>query len=744
MSFKSWDQLNILIVANLRSGRKNDYYNLLQTSDRDYQLSRATDGAEGLVQYDASKIDSIVLDYALPDFNGLEFVKKLKRRTRILPPIILIYEPEAESYLTTKIKNQFTRCLSKACLTPQILQQTVDELINIKLLQERLARNKYQQQLLTDTAINIRKSLSLKFILQTATQELLSFLACDRVSVVRLIENGIEIESQTQSDSTAAEQLAQPTAEDFYPIPSTAVEGAIHDRSRLSIPIVLEQAITTNPYYPLWGWLVLETVEPRNWSEDCTFLQQFAVQLGIALSQKLLYQQLRQSDRQLQVSVKSNQHLKRLSLKDSLTQVYNRRYFKQQLNKEWFRLRRVGSPLSVILCDADCFKLYNDTYGHQLGDICLQKLAGAMSATLKRSGDILARYGGEEFVMILPDTDLDGAVKVAEEARNAVKALQIQHRNSSVDSVVTMSIGVATTVPHSRDNPKMLIQAADNALYLAKNRGRDCIAVHRNPIALSDRQQKSDSAWAKRIRHALKHDLFCLYVQPIKSLKTGSLQHFEILLRLEDRDREVLSPAFFFDVAERSCLMPSIDTWVINRLLKQLAAVQNSYDWNNYQFSINLSGASLNDRDFLDFLSRRLSECTFAPHIFCFEITEDIAIDNIHDICDFITSLKKLGCSFSLDDFGKGMSSLTYLKNLPIDYLKIDGSFITELNKDRISMVMVEAIDHLATGIGLKTVAEYVENKAILNTLHSLNIDYAQGYYIGHPKRFCDTFASAN
>lgn len=734
-------KLHILIVENLFSSKKIDWQDLLQKNDRDYQIVTAANGAEGLVKYDSEKIDSIVLDYTLPDFDGLEFVKKLKAQTYKLPPMILLYEPGQESDVSMTVRNQFHRCLVKDRLSFQVLQQAIARLFDTKLLRETLVKKKQQQQLIADTALRIRKSLSLKFILQTATQEILDFLACDRVSIVRLTQQDIRIESQSYAKDIAT-KLPEQTAENFHLFLAEDIREVVQsNEQQLLIPILLEQAIETNLYYPLWGWLMAETVEPRQWLEqECTFLQQFVVLLGIAFNQKLLYKQLEQSDRQLRISVVNNQHLKKLTLKDSLTQVYNRRYFKQQLNKEWFRLRRISSPLSIILCDVDCFKLYNDTYGHQSGDLCLQKIAEAMSNTLQRAADILARYGGEEFVAILPDTDLEGAIGVAEKIRMAAKELQIPHRNSSVDSVVTVSVGVATTVPHSRDNPKMLVQAADNALYLAKNRGRDCVAVHRNPIALSDWKQKSDLEWAKRIRHALKHDLFHLYVQPIASLKTDPIKHFEILLRLEDRGEEVFGPGFFFDAAERNCLMSSIDTWVINQLLKQIAIKEDSCDWLNYQFSINLSGASLNDRDFLDFLSRRLVEYHLSPRMFCFEITEDIAINNIHDVCDFIVSLKELGCSFSLDDFGKGMSSLTYLKNLPLDYLKIDGSFITELNKDKASMVMVEAIDHLATGIGLKTIAEYVENQETLNILHSLNIDYAQGYHLGRPQKFTNIF----
>ncbi len=183
--------------------------------------------------------------------------------------------------------------------------------------------------------------------------------------------------------------------------------------------------------------------------------------------------------------------------------------------------------------------------------------------------------------------------------------------------------------------------------------------------------------------------------------------------------------------------MPDIDTWVVDRLLTRLTE-SNRKNWYNYRFSINLSGASLNSQSFLDFLSQKLTDYHLPSELFCFEITETVAISNLAKVSNFINSLKTLGCSFALDDFGKGMSSLSYLKNLPIDYLKIDGSFITELNKDKASKVMVEAINHIAEGIGLKTVAEFVENQAILDTVRDLKVNYAQGYHLGRPEKLAN------
>lgn len=693
--------------------------------------------------------DLILLDVMTSQIDDFSICEKLKSHfiTKDIPVIFIT----ALSTTTHKVKGVMPEGVDYVTkpVDPIELLARIENHLTIKELTQNLALAVEQRQMLFEVVDRIRQSLDLKSIFKTATAEICRFLNCDRLSLVRLTQNDIIIESQAFSKYELSKNLRQLTIEDFdFKTISTAIKPSKlrpssnldsdstdnNKPSRLFVPILLDSSTKANQYHPLWGWLVAEQCSSRLWqSESQTFLRQLTIQLSIAIDQGLLYQQLQNSYRQLQ---SNNQQLKQLAVCDSLTKVYNRRYFQQQLNKEWRRLSRNLLPLSVILCDVDCFKLYNDTYGHQKGDRCLQQIAEALAATVKRPADIVARFGGEEFVAILPNTDRDGAIKVAEAMRVAIKQLHIPHRNSLVNSMVTISAGVATTIPNAQDNAKMLVEAADKGLYLAKSRGRDCIGVDQHPLSPEDRQN-NDLHWDKRIRRALKKNLFSLYAQRITSLKEDSRQHFEILLRLKDRG-QVITPNAFFDVAERNSLMSSIDTWVINQLLEQLANKGDRSYWQNYQFSINLSGASLNDRSFLDFLSQKLTQYHLPPQLFCFEITEAIAITNIDQIRDFMTSLKNLGCSFALDDFGKGMSSLTYLKNLPVDYLKIDGSFITELDTDRVSKVMVEAINHLAVGIGLKTVAEFVENQAILDTLRHLKIDYAQGYHLGRPQKFTE------
>ena len=742
-----------------------------------YKIFIAQSGIKAIENAKFNHPDLILLDVMMSDLDGFATCRYLKNdpNTKDIPIIFMTALTETEN------KVQGFRLGAVDYITKPIEQEEllarIQTHLSLQSLRQSLAQDAAQQKLLGEISDRIRQSLDLKLILETATKEIRIFLDCDLVWLAQLNNKSISIKAYSAADikidleKTIPYDYLCPSPEEHQNgyftknIDSIALyhqfylqgnirrveaqntrnmkvetgtlleaKSLLDPQARLIAPILINPTQSPDSQTvrnTLWGWLIADQYQSsRKWQvEEIKFLAKLTTQLAIGIKQGLLYKQLSQ-----------------LAILDSLTNLYNRRYFDQQLNQEWRRLKRISSPLSLILCDVDCFKIYNDTYGHQQGDECLQQIAKAITTAIKRPGDILARYGGEEFAVILPHTPQNGAIKVAQDMRTAVKELNIPHLNSSVDSVVTISVGVASIIPNSENNSHLLLEAADLSLYEAKEHGRDSIAVYSNPISSLKEEQERTKSWVKRLRQALQENLFSLYAQPIAPLEVNDQKrYFEILLRLKDEDNKVISPNVFLDTAERNFLMTDIDTWVINNFLEQLSSYrpqsespQDDFSWENYRFSINLSGASLNSEYFLEFLSQKLTDCDFPPHLFCFEITETVAVSNLLRVAKFIKSLKSIGCSFALDDFGKGMSSLTYLKNLPVDFLKIDGSFIKELNNNKASTVMVEAINHIAEGIGLKTIAEFVENQTILDAVRKLKVNYVQGFHLGHPEILMD------
>lgn len=439
----------------------------------------------------------------------------------------------------------------------------------------------------------------------------------------------------------------------------------------------------------------------------------------------------------------ANRELERLATMDGLTRVYNRRQFDSVFQREWHRLYREEQPLSVILGDVDHFKAYNDTYGHQAGDQCLQQVAQAIARVAKRPADCVARYGGEEFVVLLPHTDLSGAIHVAEAVRTEVEELNIPHRNSSASHHISLSLGVASLVPSEDIPPSYLIESADQALYAAKDLGRNRVTAHTSDCTNPLQPTNHTLLWTRRIEQALEKDYFRLYAQPIHPLNQNrEKQCFEILLRLCDQPGTVITPGVFLPIAEQKGYMNRIDHWVIEHLFADLHEIQANMQ-QNAQFFINLSAISCNNGQLMEFLQQQLTRFDLHPEEFCFEITESVALKNISNAAKLSNELKAIGCQVALDDFGNGLSSFMHLKSIPADYLKIDGSFVKDIDSDPVAMEIVGAIHRLAKSMGMQTIAEYVESAPILDKISSFGIDYAQGHYYAQAQPLIETLVAS-
>jgi diguanylate cyclase (GGDEF)-like protein/PAS domain S-box-containing protein len=415
---------------------------------------------------------------------------------------------------------------------------------------------------------------------------------------------------------------------------------------------------------------------------------------------------------------------------DVLTGLVNRREFEARLERALRSAKARETAYALCHLDVDQFKIINDTCGHNAGDALLGQV-GALLKTKIRWRDTLARLGGDEFGLLLESCSLKEAIDMAEQLRETIRNYKFVWEERTFR--LGASIGVVPITGGSED-VAALLSAADSACQAAKEGGRNRVySSEENEIDLMRRRREMQ--WAARINNALEESRFELYrmtIQPLQHVIPGA--HYELLLRMKDENGKIVSPDNFINAAERYGITPQIDRWVIENAFRWL--VSDSDERERLALcSINLSGQSLGDAEFLPFVSKQLERSGLDGSKICFEITETAAIASFSQANRFIEALKKKGCKFALDDFGTGLSSFGYLKHFPVDFLKIDGSFVKEILHDPIDREMVRSINEIGHLTGKQTIAEFAENEEIINMLRSLGVDYAQGYGISQPSR---------
>jgi diguanylate cyclase (GGDEF)-like protein/PAS domain S-box-containing protein len=419
---------------------------------------------------------------------------------------------------------------------------------------------------------------------------------------------------------------------------------------------------------------------------------------------------------------------------DTLTGLINRFEFESRLEAALEGAREQGKRHTLFYMDLDQFKVVNDTCGHVAGDELLKQLAARLHARTRKT-DTLARLGGDEFGLLLVNCALESALHTAHDLRNEITAFRFIWDNTCFD--VSASIGVVE-VKSDSGTVTNLLSAADNACYVAKDLGRNRVHVFQpDDAALTQRQ--GEMQWLPRIRAALENGNFCLFHQRIVPISpTFHEQHCEILLRLVEPNDKVVSPDAFIPAAERYNLMDSIDRWVIETAFNYLASHPEYLASPSQLWTINLSGQTICNSGFLDFVVEQFRNKKVPPTNICFEITETTAVHNLSRAVELMSTLRAMGCRFSLDDFGSGLSSFNYLKHLKADFLKIDGSFVRDMLDDTMDCAMVESINQIGQLMGLRTIAEFVENEEILHRLRALRVDFAQGASVHAPEPLCE------
>ena len=371
--------------------------------------------------------------------------------------------------------------------------------------------------------------------------------------------------------------------------------------------------------------------------------------------------------------------------------------------------------------------MVNDTCGHTAGDELLRQISQKLNDEVRKS-DSLARLGGDEFGVLMEHCDLRHAERVATQMLESVRDFHFSWLDRSFR--ISASIGIVD-VADAPDSFSELLKLADLACYAAKDQGRNQIQIY-HPEDQNYVARQGEMHWITRINKALAENLFCLYLQPIASTRDRAHKHFEVLIRMKDDNGEVIAPGAFLPAAERYGLIGDIDRWVVKEALATISANPDIVGQVDF-VAINLSGPSMANQAFKDYLLEKIAEPGVEASKLCFEVTESVAISNLTQAKQFMLDLKQHGCKFALDDFGSGLSSFGYLKSLPVDYLKIDGVFVKDMVNDPIDRAMVKSINEIGHVMGKKTIAEFVENQAIIDLLAEMGVDYCQGYGVSAP-----------
>ncbi len=425
------------------------------------------------------------------------------------------------------------------------------------------------------------------------------------------------------------------------------------------------------------------------------------------------------------------ENMLRLATTDHLTGLLNRNRFMEELEHTIALSRRHNTEGVVLFIDLDRFKVVNDTHGHEAGDLVIKDFSSVLKKSV-RSTDIISRIAGDEFAVIMHNVDIKKAAEKVSELIACVNKMRVDYKGTNLQ--VTISVGMAG-YPQAGKDASQILTSADLAMYKAKDMGRNRLYIDEGML-VSDKNNatmREQLEWIDRLRESLDKDKFEMHFQPIVPCNKGSHVIYEALIRLRDENGKLGAPALFIDAAEHFGMIRDLDKAVVERCIKMQAELSKKDK--NVVLSINLSGMSFGDNELLQCMKKFFKKYKADPTKFIFEVTETAAMRDINEAQSFVSGLKKMGSKFALDDFGVGFSSFFYIKHLEVDYIKIDGSYIRNLDTSSEDRLFVKSLVDLASGLGIETVAEFVENQSILDELKNMNVTYAQGFHLSKPEK---------
>ena len=440
----------------------------------------------------------------------------------------------------------------------------------------------------------------------------------------------------------------------------------------------------------------------------------------------------------LERAERTEAELRYLADHDSLTGLLDRRRFRAELDQYVSFTARYGGQGAVMIVDIDGLKAVNDSLGHHAGDNLIRQVAATMRERV-RATDLVARLSGDEFAILMPQTDTTGALQLGEDLRSQVSE---SARPAPEEPRATVSVGITMFGGKGDTAAESVLVAADQAMYRAKAEGRNQIALFRDPDEPQRDPQRRQTT-AARIRDALTDERLSLHTQPIRSLASGGIERYELLLRMTSEEGELLPAASFIEAAERAGMVQELDRWVVSRALELLG--ERERKGTPISLHVNLSGASLTDLSVLEFIERRLDEGGADPSRCTFEITETAGVYE-HDYdtaAGFADRLTDFGCQLAIDDYGAGFGPFHYLKRIPFDLIKIDGSFVRDMPRSDADQLTVKAIVQIARGLGKTTIAEYVQDDTTIEMLREYGVDMAQGFHLGRPVDLDEAMAAA-